>query len=58
MVLVGTRIWTHDAGAVGVVLKGLEKLLGSVLLAMEGVCRLDSVARDQWESKHDDKHPL
>ncbi|SAM08374.1 hypothetical protein [Absidia glauca] len=58
MALMGTRIWEHDAGSVGVVLKGVQELLGTVLLAMEGICGLGSEGRDQWESKHDDHIPL
>jgi hypothetical protein len=43
MVLVGTRTWVRHAGSVGVVLKGLEEPLGTVLLAMVGVCGFRSV---------------
>jgi hypothetical protein len=44
MVLMDTRIWVRHAGSVGVVLKGLEELLGTVLLTTVGVCGLRSVA--------------
>jgi hypothetical protein len=41
-----------------VVLKGLEELLDTVLLEMEGIYQLGSEGRDQWESKLDDHIPL
>jgi hypothetical protein len=58
MVLVGTSLWVYDVGSLGVVLKGLEESLGTVLLVMEGICQLGSEGGDQGKSKHDDHIPL